>query len=290
MLAGAGALDHRARRRRRPAARRRRRRHARGLAARRRVRRGRARAQRRQPPLGRRHRRSDARRSSRCTSWTSRARSWTASRPIRAISPFDHYGTPVASGISLASVAADGADGRGAGGAGDLALRASRRPRLTGGSRWTSLVLTFVAAGTALATGLGALPVLWLGDRVVAWAPALWGAAGGVMAVAAVVGLLLPALDEGSALEVVGGRGRPACSRSGSRESALGRRELHLGLLDAAASRRGLLVAGTLFAHSLPGGPGDRRGLGVGHPKSASSSSWRSRSRTFPRAWSRPCR
>src|SRR5690349_322426 len=109
-----------------------------------------------------------------------------------------------------------------------------------------ALVLTLVAAGTALATGIGALPVLWPGERVVTWAPALWGAAGGVMAVAAIAGLLLPGLDEGDALEVwagvIAGVGALWVARS-----ALGSHEVHLGRLDDEASRRGLLVAATLF-------------------------------------------
>jgi zinc transporter, ZIP family len=115
------------------------------------------------------------------------------------------------------------------------------------------LVLTLVAAGTALATGLGALPVLWLGDRVVVWAPALWGVAGGVMAVAAVVGLLLPALDDAGALEVAAGVLAGVLALVFA-STEINRHEVRLGVLDADASRRGLLVAGTLFAHSLPEG------------------------------------
>ena len=115
------------------------------------------------------------------------------------------------------------------------------------------IALTLVATGTALATGVGALPVIWLGSRAAAWAPALWGAAGGVMAVAAVLGLLVPAFDEGNPVEVVAGLIAGVLAL-GLARSALGRREVHLGLLDADASRRGLLVAGTLFAHSLPEG------------------------------------
>lgn len=116
-----------------------------------------------------------------------------------------------------------------------------------------AIVLTFVAAGTALATGLGTLPVLWLGDRVVAWAPALWGTAGGVMTVAAVVGLLLPALDRADMLEVAAGALTGALALAFARRE-INRHEVRLGVLDAAASRRGWLVAGTLFAHSLPEG------------------------------------
>ena len=57
------------------------------------------------------------------------------------------------------------------------------------------LVLLLAATGTALATGLGAIPVFLLGARADALRPALWGLAGGVMAVASIVGLLKPALD-----------------------------------------------------------------------------------------------
>ena len=113
--------------------------------------------------------------------------------------------------------------------------------------------LTLVAAGTALATGLGALPVTALGARVVGWAPTLWGVAGGVMAVAAVVGLLSPAFEEADALVVLSGVAAGVIALRLA-DSAIRRRDMHLGLLDADASRRGLLVAGTLFAHSLPEG------------------------------------
>ena len=116
-----------------------------------------------------------------------------------------------------------------------------------------AVALTLVAAATALATGLGALPVIALGARVERWAPALWGSAGGVMTVAAIVGLLLPAFDDADAFVVIGGVAVGVVALRLA-DSALGRREPHLGLLDADASRRGLLVAGTLFAHSLPEG------------------------------------
>lgn len=58
---------------------------------------------------------------------------------------------------------------------------------------------------TALVTGLGAVPVFALGARAVALRPLLWGGAAGLMSVAAVVGLLAPALDEASVPTVAGG-------------------------------------------------------------------------------------
>jgi zinc transporter ZupT len=51
-------------------------------------------------------------------------------------------------------------------------------------------LLALAGAGTALATGLGAVPVFALGVRADALRPLLWGLAAGVMTVASVVGLL----------------------------------------------------------------------------------------------------
>lgn len=67
------------------------------------------------------------------------------------------------------------------------------------------VTLLLAATGTALATGLGAVPVFLLGARARALTPLLLGFAAGVMAVAAVAGLLIPAGEEGSALEVIAG-------------------------------------------------------------------------------------
>ena len=72
------------------------------------------------------------------------------------------------------------------------------------------LILLLAATGTALATGLGAIPVFLLGERAAALQPLLLGIAAGTMAVASVVGLILPGLDEGSASSVATGSG-PAC-------------------------------------------------------------------------------
>src|SRR5947208_9767907 len=60
-----------------------------------------------------------------------------------------------------------------------------------------ALLLTLIAAGTALATGIGALPVALAGERASAAQPLLSGVAAGVMAVAAIVGLLAPAFRHG---------------------------------------------------------------------------------------------
>jgi zinc transporter ZupT len=60
-----------------------------------------------------------------------------------------------------------------------------------------AIVLILAASGTALATGLGAVPVFLLGPRARELAPALLGFAAGVMAVAAIVGLLIPRRKKG---------------------------------------------------------------------------------------------
>jgi zinc transporter, ZIP family len=113
--------------------------------------------------------------------------------------------------------------------------------------------LIAAASATTLATGLGAIPVFYLGTRASVLRPALYALAAGAMAVASVAGLLLPALDHGSLVEVVIGvvaglglmlaariwieqderRGHPAWTRS---------------------ERSSLLVFGTLLVHSLPEG------------------------------------
>jgi ZIP family zinc transporter len=112
------------------------------------------------------------------------------------------------------------------------------------------LELVLVATGTAFATGLGAIPVSLLGSRAARLRPALLGLAAGVMAVAAVAGLLLPALDDGSSLEV--GLGLAV----GVAFLFVARRVLSIGRAEAitGARRTSLLVFAVLFVHSLPEG------------------------------------
>lgn len=117
-------------------------------------------------------------------------------------------------------------------------------------------LVTIALAGTAtaLATGLGAIPVFALGaQRAAALRPALWGLAAGLMGVASVVGLLRPALDEGDtsavALGVVAGVAFLALMRA-----LIGRREVHVGALAGAGVRRAVIVFTVLLVHSLPEG------------------------------------
>ena len=115
------------------------------------------------------------------------------------------------------------------------------------------LVLILAATGTALATGLGAIPVALLGDRVRAWRPALVGFAAGVMTVAAIVGLLQPALAEGSwtdaALGGLGGVGFLLGARA-----LLGSERASHGRFSGPRLRTSVLVFAVLLVHSLPEG------------------------------------
>jgi ZIP family zinc transporter len=114
------------------------------------------------------------------------------------------------------------------------------------------VVLLFAACGTALATGLGAIPVFFLGRRAAQLTPPLLGFAAGVMGVAAVAGLLIPALQEGSAAEVVAGLA------VGLGFVLFARRHLdpEAGFMGRTGpgARSSALVFLVLFVHSLPEG------------------------------------
>lgn len=130
------------------------------------------------------------------------------------------------------------------------------------------LILLLAACGTALATGLGAIPVWFLGRRAVGLTPFLLGVAAGVMGVASVFGLLVPAVEEGSAAEVLGGLFVGgvllAVARRRLRPEAafMGRR--------GPGARTSALVFAVLFVHSFPEGlavgtayASERAGLGL---------------------------
>ncbi len=132
-------------------------------------------------------------------------------------------------------------------------------------------VLVFAAgAATALATGVGAIPVFALGQRAAELRPLLLGIAIGLMGIASIVGLLLPALDDGSTVTVAAGL---AC---GFGFLALTRiwlgsvDDVHVGALRGAGVRTSVLVFVVLFVHSLPEGlalgtawGSSREGLGL---------------------------
>ena len=116
-------------------------------------------------------------------------------------------------------------------------------------------VLEVALAGiaTALATGLGALPIGAAAERGLAWRPALLGAAAGAMVVVSLVGLLLPALEDGSALTAGAGLGLGVLFLFAAR-SLLRAHGLHDARLSTARDRRAALVFLVLFVHSLPEG------------------------------------
>jgi ZIP family zinc transporter len=131
-----------------------------------------------------------------------------------------------------------------------------------------ALVLILAASGTALATGLGAVPVFLLGTRASTLAGPLLGFAAGSMTVAAFTGLLVPAAEEGSAIEIAAGLVVGVAFVLLARHllpperGFLGRRGP-----DASASALVFLV---LFVHSLPEGfavgtafASDRAGLSL---------------------------
>ena len=113
--------------------------------------------------------------------------------------------------------------------------------------------LLLAACATALATGLGAIPVFLLGERAAALRPLLLGIAAGTMGVASVAGLLLPGLDEGSVAEVgtglVAGTAFLVLVRG-----ALEARHRHVERAWRAGLRASVLVFVVLLVHSLPEG------------------------------------
>jgi ZIP family zinc transporter len=109
------------------------------------------------------------------------------------------------------------------------------------------------AIGTTLATGLGAIPVFFVGGRASRWQPALWGLAAGVMSVASIVGLLRPALDSGSTGTVVLGLAA-GLAFLGTVRVLLRGSDVVVGGLHGADVRTSVLVFSVLFVHSLPEG------------------------------------
>ena len=109
--------------------------------------------------------------------------------------------------------------------------------------------LVLAASATALATGLGAIPVIFLGDRAERLRPALLGLAAGVMSVAAIAGLLVPAAREGTTLEVLAGTTLGVAFLLGARQ-VFDRPSAKM----TAAKRTSALVFFVLLIHSLPEG------------------------------------
>jgi ZIP family zinc transporter len=129
--------------------------------------------------------------------------------------------------------------------------------------------LVLAATATAFATGLGAIPVLLLGRRAERLRPILLGTTVGLMTVAALVGLLRPALEEGGAGSVLGGLvvGALFLLVVGA---VVDRPTFQSGRLKGAGLRLSVLVFAVLLVHSLPEGfaigtayASDRAGLSL---------------------------
>jgi zinc transporter, ZIP family len=115
------------------------------------------------------------------------------------------------------------------------------------------LILLLAASGTALATGLGAIPVFYLGGRASAWQPALYGLAAGAMTVASIVGLLKPGLDQGSTAAVLTGFATGVAFLVIAR-AAIGRSDRTVAGHSGPGAQLSLLVFLVLFVHSIPEG------------------------------------
>lgn len=115
------------------------------------------------------------------------------------------------------------------------------------------LVLATVATATAFATGLGALPVFFMGSKAQLLRPILLGTSIGAMSVASVIGLLRPALQEGSPRAVAIGLAAGGLLLLGAK-ALLGGRDVHVGKLSGGGVRLSVMVFSVLLVHSLPEG------------------------------------
>ena len=109
--------------------------------------------------------------------------------------------------------------------------------------------LIVASSATALATGLGAIPVFALSEPSRAARGAMLGAAAGVMAVAAVSGLLIPGLREGRNLLLLAGLLVGIAFVLGVRS-----RLSHSKRISGHAGQTSALVFLVLLVHSLPEG------------------------------------
>jgi ZIP family zinc transporter len=114
-------------------------------------------------------------------------------------------------------------------------------------------VLFAAGTATALATGLGAVPVFFLGARSEQLRPALWGLAAGTMGVVSVVGLLAPAFDDGGAGDVAVGLAIGVGFMLATKRYLRSHHVAFYGR-DGDRVRRSVLVFAVLLVHSFPEG------------------------------------
>jgi ZIP family zinc transporter len=115
------------------------------------------------------------------------------------------------------------------------------------------VVLLAAGTGTALATGIGAVPVFFLGHRSEELRPVLWGFAAGTMGVVSILGLLVPGLDEGSVADAALGLAIGVGFMLGTRRYLKAHRVVVRGR-DGEGVRSSVLVFAVLFVHSFPEG------------------------------------
>jgi zinc transporter ZupT len=118
----------------------------------------------------------------------------------------------------------------------------------------------WVALFTALATGLGALPLLFLKNNNPRWRGIAAATASGMMLSASVFALADEALSRGAAFEVVGGMLAGALFFSWTAKY-IDERGWTMQGLNPKSSRQTLLLLMTLFIHSIPEGAA----IGVGY-------------------------
>lgn len=128
----------------------------------------------------------------------------------------------------------------------------------------TALAVTLAALGTALATGLGALPFLFFRRPDRRWLGLANALASGFM-IGASVGLALEGARYGTERMVLGAAAGAAFMLATGRFLGRGRdRELHLGALRGADALRALLIVGVMTVHSFSEGVGVGVAFGAG--------------------------
>jgi zinc transporter, ZIP family len=115
------------------------------------------------------------------------------------------------------------------------------------------LILLLAASATTLATGLGAVPVFWLGGRASEWQPALYGLAAGAMTIASIVGLLKPGFEQGPTAAVLAGVATGVLFLGVTRLT-LSHSDVEVGGRTGPGARLSVLVFLVLLVHSLPEG------------------------------------
>lgn len=124
----------------------------------------------------------------------------------------------------------------------------------------TTTQVFLVALGTALATGLGALPVIFIRNSELRWRGIAAAKASGMMLSASVFALADEALSRGAALEVMGGMMAGALFFSWSAK-LIDKKGWTMQGLNEKTSKQTLLLLLTLFVHSIPEGAA----IGVGY-------------------------